>query len=115
GGFKWAYDLGGRIYSGPAVASDGTGYLGAENGRFAAVSASGAKVWEFVPGGSFLATSPVMAPDGTIYVGNGQGMVFALRGSAPPAASPWPMFRRDALRRGAADPSGLPVITSLSA
>ncbi len=111
GAFKWAYPLGGRIYSGPAVAADGTAYLGAESGRFAAVKANGDVAWEFVPGTVFLESSPLVGPDGTVYIGSGDGYLTALRGSGPPAASSWPMFRRQADRGGALPPGGPPVVT----
>ena len=43
--------------------------------------------------------SPLIDSEGTIYITDLSG-VYAIYGSAPPAESPWPMYRHDALRTG---------------
>jgi hypothetical protein len=69
-------------------------------------------LWSYRPDG-VLRGSPTIGPEGTVYVGavnpeaccEGHGVpypvvgrrsVYALVGTAPPAATPWPMYRHDA-------------------
>lgn len=72
------------IFTTPAVAEDGTIYIGASDLIFGgqeslvwAVSPQGEKVWT-TPAFSTLEASPAIGPDGTIYVGANDGQFFAL-------------------------------------
>ena len=66
------------IDSTPAVASDGTIYIGCWNRCLYALYPNGTEKWEFYDSKwkksrGFVLTSPAIAPDGTIYVGNNNG------------------------------------------
>jgi outer membrane protein assembly factor BamB len=51
----------------PAVAADGTVYVGSNDGRFYAINADGATKWSFgVPASASASNSPAVAADGTI-------------------------------------------------
>jgi outer membrane protein assembly factor BamB len=63
------------IDSAPAIAADGTVYVGCWNGMLYAVRPTdGTEHWEF-KAGSFIASSPAVGTDGTIYVGAGANLV----------------------------------------
>lgn len=119
GSTNWVFELGQRINASPAAAEDGTVYFtsgddGSETGALIALRPDGTRAWDFKPGGRFGEGSPVIATDGTIYVGSDNrsgAFLHALRGSAGPATTPWPMFRSGADRTGALPPGGAPLIT----
>lgn len=123
GSTNWTFDMGERLNASPAVAADGTVYFtasddGSETGTLVALRADGSKAWDFRPGGRFGEGSPVIGTDGMIYVGSDNrsgAYLHALWGSAGPANTSWPMFRRSADRTGALPPGGPPLITVLSA
>lgn len=79
GATRWTYDTGrsSAIYSSPAIASDGTIYIGStylttlSDSVFYAVSPSGQKRWAISAAGS-VEGAPAVAADGTIYFGAGQ-------------------------------------------
>jgi outer membrane protein assembly factor BamB len=65
-------------FASPAVDTDGTIYIAAEDGTFGflyAVYPNGTKKWRYAVTGSgrVLRSSPAIAPDGTIYVGTKSG------------------------------------------
>ena len=60
-----------------------------------------------IPLGDWADSSPVIASDGTIYLGCYDKKLYALAGASGPAASDWPMFKRDSARHGW-QPQGLP-------
>ncbi len=70
--------------SSPAVASDGTIYVGCWNHRLYALYPNGTERWVFHDTShgkkcwGFVLTSPVIAPDGTIYIGNNNGRLYAI-------------------------------------
>ena len=68
---KWQYTTGGAInLSSPALAADGTIYLGADDNRLYAINSSnGALKWSYATGGE-IETYPAIGADGTIYVGS---------------------------------------------
>jgi len=71
------------IDSTPAVASDGTIYIGCWNRRLYALYPNGTEKWEFYDSKrkksrGFVLTSPAIAPDGTIYIGNNNGKLYAI-------------------------------------
>lgn len=106
GEIKWQFPVGALIATSPALANDGTIYCITEAGRLHAVSADGMSLWEFDAGGT-VHTSPVIGTNGVIYFGTDNGKLIAIQGSAPPARSPWPMYRHDAQHTGRTFQNGL--------
>jgi outer membrane protein assembly factor BamB len=78
---KWRVALGewprGRKDSSPAVAPDGTSYVGSLVRRLWAVSPKGEILWSFRTG-SEIRSSPAVAADGTIYFGCRDRYLYAL-------------------------------------
>ncbi len=100
GSRKWKFLTRDSIHSSVAIAADGTIYFGSYDKSFYALDgATGQKKWSFTTGG-FVLSSPVIGPDGTVYVGSHDGNLYAFEGSAPPADSPWPMFKGNSQRTG---------------
>ncbi len=74
---KWHFQTGDWIWSSPALASDGTIYVGSLDGKVYAITPQGQKKWEFATG-SYVYASPAVAADGTIYVGSRDFQLYAL-------------------------------------
>jgi len=69
GTLKWKYETGGWVTSTPALAEDGTLYVGSNDDYlYAFNSTTGVRKWRFGAKGS-IDSSPVIAEDGTIYFG----------------------------------------------
>jgi len=67
---KWKYETGGLISgSSPAIAEDGTVYIGSWDTKLYAINNDGTLKWKTVGLGGSIASSPIIANDGTIYVG----------------------------------------------
>jgi outer membrane protein assembly factor BamB len=64
----WMSNLGCTGGTSPAIAADGTVYIGGGS-VLCAVNPDGTEKWIFYPGGGATYSSPALAPDGTIYVG----------------------------------------------
>src|SRR5262249_34954674 len=79
-----------------------------------AFDSGGGKLWEFLAMNAFSAVSTLIGPDGTIYAGNTDGRLYAIKGTAPLANSPWPMFLHDPQHTGRARSGNLPPNVSLS-
>src|SRR5882757_9572657 len=94
GTLKWAAFTGATNASSPAIAADGTIYLGSDNGNLYAFSSSGSNVWTFPTGGTIF-SSPAIGTNGAVYVGSEDSKIYALNGTGSLARTPWPMFRRD--------------------
>jgi outer membrane protein assembly factor BamB len=75
--YKWHFAISGDINSSPAIASDGTIYIGGDYHRVYALNPDGTQKWTFVTGGA-VRSSPSVAGDGTIYFGSSDCMVYAL-------------------------------------
>jgi len=65
GVIKWTAPLS-NVGSAPALASNGTIYIGSADGNLYAFNSSGVKTWTFETN-SQIATSPTIAPSGVIY------------------------------------------------
>jgi len=63
---KWAFTTGGEVWSSPAVAADGTVYVGSTDYNLYAVNPDGTQKWA-APTNYTITSSPAIAPDGTIY------------------------------------------------
>src|SRR4051794_36091139 len=77
GTLLWSYSTGGSIASSPALAADGTIYVGSSDGNLYALNTNGTVRWQYPTGGE-VRSSPSVAPDGTIYVGSFDQMLHAV-------------------------------------
>lgn len=96
-GWPYTGTSGSFFRSSPAVAADGTVYVGSYDGKLHAFTASGATKpggWPFSAWGSVF-SSPAIDRDGTVYFGTVGSKVHAVKGVSGLAKSSWPMFRRD--------------------
>ena len=100
GSLKWEFLAGGDIQSSPAIAHDGTVYVGSHDNKLYALNGKdGSKQWEFASGG-IIFSSPAIGPGGQLYFGGYDGKVCAMQGSAAPVDTAWSMFGQNALRSG---------------
>jgi outer membrane protein assembly factor BamB len=67
-------------YSSPAIAPDGTIYVGSQDNYVYAVNSDGALKWRLPTGGP-VRSSPAIAPDGTVYVGSYDNRLYAINPS----------------------------------
>ncbi len=78
GAVRWVRDRTAFVDATPAVAADGTIYLGAGDGQLYALNpADGATRWAY-PVGAYISSSPAIGADGTIYFGAADGRLHAL-------------------------------------
>ncbi len=77
GSTRWTFTTGGPIYSSPALAPDGTIYVGSADYKVYAINPDGSKKWEYTTG-DMVGSSPSVGPDGTVYVGSNDGKLYAL-------------------------------------
>ena len=66
-----------QIISSPAIATDGTIYVGSTDGCLYALKNDGAIKWRYQTGDQIVA-SPVIGSDGTIYVGSADRQLYAI-------------------------------------
>jgi outer membrane protein assembly factor BamB len=100
-----------ECHSGPALAADGTIYLGM-NGREEGSGARKSFLGTFSPDGhlkwrveiqGMVREAPAIAPDGTIFFTTDRGYAYAVTDAgSPPMDSPWPRFQHDAQNSGRA-------------
>jgi outer membrane protein assembly factor BamB len=79
---EWGFDISGNsssiaIVSSPAIAQDGTIYIGSGNGALYAVNPNGTLKWKYETGGA-LTASPAIGSDGTIYIGSMDRQFYAI-------------------------------------
>ena len=75
----WKFETGGWVSSSPAIAEDGTVYIGSDDGSLYAINLDGTKKWEFKSKVlTALSSSPTIGSDGTIYVGSGDDNLYAI-------------------------------------
>jgi len=81
-GVKWTLATGGLVMSSPAIAADGTIYIGSMDGYLYAVSSLGVVKWTFATTTTGvnrgINASPAVGSDGTIYVGALDGNMYAV-------------------------------------
>jgi hypothetical protein len=78
GNVKWSFPTGG-VESSPAIAADGTVYVGTfDNYVYAINPSAGTQKWRFATGG-WVHSSPAIGVDGTVYVGCDDGYVYAIK------------------------------------
>ena len=69
--------IGSGIWSSPAVAPDGTIYVGSSDTNLYAITGDGGMKWAFKTGGTVW-SSPAVGDDGTIYVGSSDNSLYAV-------------------------------------
>jgi outer membrane protein assembly factor BamB/tetratricopeptide (TPR) repeat protein len=74
---KWEFSTGSDVSSSPAIAGDGTIYVGSNDYKLYAINSDGTKKWEFETGGSIF-SSPAVGADGTIYVGSNDNKLYSI-------------------------------------
>ncbi len=81
---SWTFEFNGGlgiftsyVQSSPAVAPDGTIYIGSEDTNLYALNPDGTVNWSRSPSGSGIDSSPAVAPDGTIYIVDATTTLFA--------------------------------------
>jgi len=77
GELKWRYQTGDRVYSSPAIGSDGTIYVGSYDNKLYAINPDGTLKWSFTTGDN-VHSSPAIGSDGTIYVGSYDNKLYAI-------------------------------------
>merc|ERR1739841_212889 len=71
GSSKWEFVTGGKVTSSwPALALDGTVYIGSKDANVYAIK-DGELKWKVKTGGK-VKSSPVVGADGTVYIGSGK-------------------------------------------
>ncbi|MCL5036183.1 MAG: PQQ-binding-like beta-propeller repeat protein [Chloroflexi bacterium] len=72
------YSTGGGIYSSsPAIAGDGSIYVGSDDKKLHALNADGTPKWQYTTG-AVLRSSPSIGPDGTLYIGGQDQKLYAI-------------------------------------
>jgi outer membrane protein assembly factor BamB len=75
---KWKFSTLSRVFSSPAIGSDGTIYVGSEDHNLYALYSDGNEKWGFTTGDRIVFSSPAIGPDGTIYIGSYDGRLYAI-------------------------------------
>jgi outer membrane protein assembly factor BamB/subtilisin family serine protease len=73
----WQAATGDSVTCTPAVATDGTVYVGSDDGDLYAFTAGGTVKWKFAAGG-FDTSAAAVGDDGTVYAGSDDGSLYAL-------------------------------------
>jgi len=74
---QWAFSTDDWLASSPALADDGTLYIGGDDGKLYAINPGGTEKWAFTTGGA-IKSSPLIGDDGTIYVGSEDKKLYAI-------------------------------------
>ena len=74
---KWVFETGGSVVSSPTIGSDGTIYVGSNDGNLYAVDRNGRLKWRFPTGGA-VHSRPAIGGDGTIYIGSFDQYLYAI-------------------------------------
>ncbi|HRE83766.1 MAG TPA: S8 family serine peptidase [Opitutaceae bacterium] len=102
GAKTWSYALGDEVRaSSPAVAQDGSVFIGGYDRRVHHVNADGTRRRTYVGAGWFR-SSPLLAR-GKLYIGNNDGRLYAFEvglRAAVGTAAPWPQHRHNVRRTG---------------
>ncbi|MEZ4409663.1 MAG: PQQ-binding-like beta-propeller repeat protein [Polyangiales bacterium] len=77
---RWRLDVGGKLFSSPAVGADGVTVIGSQDDHLYAVNADGTVRWSFATEGDVDCT-PALGSDGTAWVGSDDGSVYAVDAS----------------------------------
>ena len=82
---KWGFGINDAGPSSPAIASDGTIYVGSNDRKLYALKPDGTKKWEFETGDK-VQSSPAVDSDGKIYIGSLDNKLYAIK---PNGAKEW--------------------------
>jgi outer membrane protein assembly factor BamB len=77
----WQFGTMYGISSTPAVGSDGTVYIGSNDGSLYAVNPDGSPRWSFATSGYIDNASPALGSNGAVYVGSSDGYLYAVDGA----------------------------------
>jgi len=73
----WSFKTESYVFSSPAIASDGTIYVGSWDDKIYALNPDGSLKWAYKTW-DHIDSSPAIGPDGTLYVGSGDKRIYAL-------------------------------------
>jgi outer membrane protein assembly factor BamB len=82
---KWSFSTGDYVVSSPAIASDGTIYVGSIDNNLYAINPNGSQKWTFSTGDQ-VGSTPSIGSDGTIYVGSYDNNLYAIN---PDGSQKW--------------------------
>ena len=71
------YSTGGTIFSSPAIAADGTVYIGSNDNKLHAINSDGSSKWTFTTG-DWVDSTPAIGADGTVYFGSWDNQLYAI-------------------------------------
>ncbi len=71
------FTTGGDVNSSPAVAKDGTVYVGSDDYKLYAIKPDGGVKWSY-QSGNWIWSSPAIGPDGTVYAGSYDNYLYAI-------------------------------------
>ena len=74
------YSTGGTIFSSPAIATDGTIYIGSNDNKLHAINSDGSSKWTFTTG-DWVDSTPAIGADGTVYFGSWDNQLYAVNPS----------------------------------
>lgn len=95
GTIKWLCKLAGLLENTPAVAADGTIFVGSRGGTLYAVKPDGTLKWSRYIAYEILSSSPAIGTDGTIYLGGSDKLYAIKTTSGGLATSNWPMIHQN--------------------
>jgi len=78
GTLMWSTSAGGDVRSAPAIAADGTIYIGAQDNYLHALNPDSSLKWSYQTGGDIIYSSPAIGSDATVYVGSEDNHLYAL-------------------------------------
>ncbi len=100
---KWSYSIPGvATHTSPAIAADGTIYVGSNDNRLHAINSNGTRKWIYTTT-NVIGSSPAVATDGTVYFGSNGGNLFALN---PDGSLQWSYSASDIRSSPAISPDG---------
>jgi outer membrane protein assembly factor BamB len=74
---KWTYYIGAPIWTVPAIAADGTVYVGSNDTYLYAIKPNGSFKWRYKTG-SDVHSTPAIATNGTVYFGSADNYLYAI-------------------------------------
>jgi outer membrane protein assembly factor BamB len=87
----WQFPTGKYVFSSPAIAEDGTIYIGSASSNLYALNPNGTRKWSFPTDGE-IQSSPAVGADGTIYFGSADRKLYALK---PDGTEQWEFATAD--------------------